>query len=59
MARIARAVIPGVPHDVTQRGNWREPIFFEDGDYAPYRDLVAAVAKKEKAEAWAYCPMPQ
>ena len=58
MARIARVVIPGVPHHVTQRGNRREPIFFEDGDYALYRDLVAAAAKKARAEMRAYCLMP-
>jgi hypothetical protein len=26
---------------VTQRGNRREPIFFEDGDLEVYRDLLA------------------
>ncbi len=29
MARLARMIIPGVPHHVTQRGNRRERIFFE------------------------------
>jgi hypothetical protein len=30
MARIARVVVPGLPyHHVTQRGNRREPVFFE------------------------------
>lgn len=58
MARIARVVIPGVPNHVTQRGNRREPIFFEDGDYALYRDLVAAAARRAGAEVWAYCLMP-
>jgi len=28
MGRIARIVVPGLPHHVTQRGNRREPIFF-------------------------------
>jgi hypothetical protein len=27
MARIARVVVPGLPHHVTQRGNPREPVF--------------------------------
>jgi hypothetical protein len=27
--RLARMDIPGLPHDVTQRGNRREAIFFE------------------------------
>ena len=38
MTRIARIVLPGVPHHVTQRGNRRERIFFGDEDYALYRD---------------------
>jgi putative transposase len=32
MSRLARMVVPGLPHHVTQRGNRREAIFFEDGD---------------------------
>jgi putative transposase len=27
MARIARVVVPGLPHHLTQRGNRREPVF--------------------------------
>jgi putative transposase len=30
MMRLARMVVPGLPHHVTQRGNRREAIFFED-----------------------------
>ena len=41
MARLARIVIPGIPHHVTQRGNRREQTFFEDGDYELYLDLLA------------------
>ena len=39
MARIARFVVPGLPHHVTQRGARRERAFFGDGDFALYRDL--------------------
>jgi len=28
MARVARVVVPGLPHHLTQRGNRREPVFF-------------------------------
>ncbi len=38
---MARIVVPDHPHHVTQRGNRRQPIFFEDGDHALYRDLLA------------------
>ena len=40
MARLARVVIPGIPHHVTQRGNGAN--VFGDGDYALYRDLLPA-----------------
>ena len=40
MARLARTILPGIPHHVTQRGNGRQQTFFEHGDYAPYRELL-------------------
>ena len=58
MARLARVIVPGLPHHVTQRGNRREPIFFEDGDQEVYRDLLAEQARKAGVEVWAYCLMP-
>jgi len=58
MTRLARIVVPGLPHHVTQRGNRREPIFFEDGDHEIYRDLLAEQARKAGVEVWAYCLMP-
>lgn len=45
MARLARVVIHSHPRHVTQRGNGRARTFFEDGDYALYRDLLAANCK--------------
>ena len=50
MARLARLVIPGLPHHVTQRGNRRGTTFFEEGDYALYRDLMAEAAGRARAE---------
>lgn len=38
MARLARTVIPGAPHHVTQRGNGRARAFFSEDDYRFYRD---------------------
>lgn len=58
MARLARIVVPGHPHHVTQRGNRRQPIFFEPSDYALYRDLLAEQCRKAAVEVWAYCLMP-
>ena len=34
MARIARVVVPDLPHHVTHRGNRREPVFFDADDIA-------------------------
>jgi putative transposase len=58
MARLARIVIPGLPHHVTQRGNRREAIFFEDGDHEIYIDLLAEQTLKAGVAVWAYCLMP-
>ena len=58
MARIARVVVPDLPHHVTQRGNRREPVFFEADDYGLYRRLVAAAARRAGTAVWAYCLMP-
>jgi putative transposase len=58
MARLPRLVLPGIPYHVTQRGNRRAQTFFEDADYALYRDLLAQSAERADAEVWAYCLMP-
>lgn len=58
MARLARAVFPGIPHHVTQRGNGRAPTFFRDQDYALYRDLLAEHAAAAGVEVWAWVLMP-
>jgi putative transposase len=58
MARLARVVVPGHPHHVTQRGNGRARIFFGDLDYALYRDLLAAHCSAAGVEVWAWCLMP-
>jgi putative transposase len=44
-------VVSGLPHHVTQRGNRREPIFFEDGDQEIYRDLLGEQTRKADVEA--------
>jgi REP element-mobilizing transposase RayT len=58
MAHLARVVVPGIPHHVTQRGNRRETTFFEEADYRLYRDLLAEASAKTETEVWAYCLMP-
>jgi putative transposase len=58
MPRIARLVVPNVPHHITQRGNHREPVFFEDGDQARYLSFLKASAQDSQSSIWAYCLMP-
>lgn len=58
MARLARVVIPGHPHHVTQRGNGRARTFFSDADYALYRDLLAEHCLAAGVAVWGWCLMP-
>lgn len=58
MARLARVVVPGHPHHVTQRGNGRARTFFGDADYALYRDLLAEHCRAADVAVWAWCLMP-
>lgn len=58
MARLARAVFPGIPHHVTQRGNGRAQTFFSDGGYGLYRDLLAEHCAAAQVEVWAWVLMP-
>jgi putative transposase len=58
MARLARVVIPGLPHHITQRGNRRQMTFFGDEDYLAYRELMSHWCRELGVEIWAYCLMP-
>ncbi len=58
MARLARVVVPGVPHHVTQRGNRRLETFFEDEDYEAYLELMAESCAAARVAVWAYCLLP-
>jgi putative transposase len=51
-------VVPGLPHHVTQRGNGRQKVFFNDADYRLYRDLLAGHCRKAGVSCWAYVLMP-
>lgn len=58
MARLARAVFPGIPHHVTQRGNGRQRTFFGDDDYAFYRELLGHHCRDAAVAVWSYVLMP-
>jgi putative transposase len=57
MPRIARIVAPGYPHHITQRGNNRAPVFFDDEDRQTYLKLLAGYGRKHAFKVWAYCLM--
>jgi putative transposase len=58
MARLARIVVPGLPHHVTQRGNGRARVFFTSGDYALYKTLLVENCRLSDVGIWAWCLMP-
>jgi putative transposase len=55
---MARVVVPGAPHHVTQRGNRRQPTFFGAADYLAYLHIAAVEFAARGVEVWAYCLMP-
>ena len=57
MARLARIVVPGLPHHVTQRGNRRQPVFFSPEDFQAYKDLLREWCENCGVAVWAYCLM--
>src|SRR5512140_2761581 len=58
MARLARVVVPGYPHHVTQRGNRRQKTFLRKDDYTAYLELMAEWCGRCGVAVWAYCLMP-
>jgi len=58
MARLARVVIPKVPHHITQRAVRRMETFFDDEDYEMYLSLMREWCLSSGIEVWAYCLMP-
>jgi putative transposase len=57
MARMARVVVPGLWHHITQRGNRRETVFFDDRDRAMYLQLLAQHCRRCSLRVVGYCLM--
>ncbi len=57
MGRIARVVIPGVWHHITQRGNRRQTVFFRDSDRKQYLDLLRRYCARYGVKVTGYCLM--
>lgn len=57
MARVARIIVPGAVHHVTQRGNNRQDVFFVDDDRHVYLELLHAQAQRFGFRVDGYCLM--
>jgi putative transposase len=57
MPRIARIIAAGHPHHITQRGNNRATVFFDDEDRQTYLNLLLKYTRKYNVALWAYCLM--
>ena len=58
MAKLARMVVPGLPHHITQRGNRRQKVFFKDNDYQAYLNILQKCARENSVKLVLYCLMP-
>lgn len=57
MPRLARLVVPEMPHHVIQRGNRRQDVFFNDGDRRAYLAILHQACERHGVAIWAYCLM--
>jgi len=57
MPRVARIVIPGLPHHVTQRGNNRQDVFFVDDHRRAYLELLKEQSEAHDLQVLGYCLM--
>ncbi len=57
MPRKPRFHLPGIPQHVIQRGNNREPCFYEEGDYQQYLSFLHKSATKFNCRLHAYVLM--
>ncbi|MEO0438074.1 MAG: transposase [Pseudomonadota bacterium] len=58
MARMPRLVVPGYPHQLTQRGNRRMKTFSSDDHYRAYLELIVEHRADAGLSVWAYCLKP-
>ena len=57
MPRPPRLVVPGLPHHVTQRGNYHHAVFDRDGDRRRYMTLLRRACDRYGCRIWAWCLM--
>jgi len=57
MPRVARIVVPGAPHHVTQRGNNKQDVFFVEDDRGVYLELLREQGERFGFRLEGYCLM--
>lgn len=57
MPRLARVVLPGFPHHITQRGNRRQDVFRTDADRLEFIEMLSVQTKAQSVSLWAYVLM--
>jgi len=57
MARLPRFILPGQPQHVIQRGNNRDPVFYDEADYHFYLEKLDAACEKHDCDLHAYALM--
>ena len=55
MARMARVVVEGVPHHITQRGNNRQDVFLRDEDRRFYLKTLSERCRQHGVQLLGYC----
>ena len=58
MPRIARLLAINYPHHITQRGNNKETVFFDEEDRKSYLKILKKYSDQWNFDVWAYCLMP-
>src|SRR5450756_2380977 len=59
MPRVARIIAPQYPHHITQRGNNRADVFFDDEDRTTYLSLLKSYCEKWTVEYLGILPDDQ
>ncbi|MCK5863023.1 MAG: transposase, partial [Candidatus Hydrogenedentes bacterium] len=57
MSRVARIVVPGFAHHITQRGNREMDVFEKSDDHLVYLRFLKRYAEKYGLSIYAYCLM--
>ena len=55
MPRTGRIVAEGLPHHITQRGNYGQDIFLDREDSERYLSLISEYSRKYKLPILSYC----